>query len=111
MSNPTTGIHRAVFGAVSEDDVDDWLDRHVRQRLTAGVQQVVSRTGRLAAVYGLRLTGGDQVVAKVHRDGVNLERLSAAVSCRRILADAGYPCPRPLDGPVDAGTRVVVLES
>jgi Phosphotransferase enzyme family len=111
MSNPATGIHRAVFGAVSEDDVDDWLDRHVRRRLTAGVQEVVFRTGRLAAVYGLRLTGGDQVVAKVHRDGVNLGRLSAAVACQRILADAGYPCPRPLDGPVDAGSRVVVLES
>ena len=111
MANPTTGIHRAVFGAVSEDDVADWLDRHVRRRLATGVREVAFRAGRLAAVYGLRLGGGERIVAKVHRGDLDAGRLAAAVSCQRILAAAGYPCPEPLDGPITVGPRVVVLES
>jgi Phosphotransferase enzyme family len=108
---PVSGIHQAVFGEVTEDDVTAWLDRHLRQRLAAGVQQVLVRTGRLAAVYGLRLTDGTEVVAKVHRGNVGIRRLAAAVACQRILAAAGFPCPKPLDGPVATGPRVVVLES
>jgi Phosphotransferase enzyme family len=108
---PVSGIHRAVFGDVTEDDVTAWLDRHLRRRLAAGVQQVLVRTGRLAAVYGLRLTDGTEVVAKVHGGDAGIGRLAAAVACQRILADAGYPCPKPLDGPVTTGPRVVVLES
>ena len=50
---PVSGIHQAVFGDVTEDDVTAWLDRHLRRRLAAGVQEVLVRTGRLAAVYGL----------------------------------------------------------
>jgi Phosphotransferase enzyme family len=105
------GIHRAVFGDLSEDDVAGWLDRQVRQRLSVGVREVLFGAGRLAAVYGLRLTSGVEIVAKVHRGSVDVGRLAAAVSCQQVLADAGYPCPTPLDGPVAAGSRVVVLES
>jgi hypothetical protein len=105
------GIQRAVFGEVTEDQVTAWLDRHLRRRLGVGVQQVLVRTGRLAAVYGLRLADGTEAVAKVDRGTADVGRLAAAVACQRILADAGYPCPRPLDGPVAAGPGVVVVES
>ncbi len=69
------------------------------------------RTGRLAAVYGLQLTSGLVIVAKVYRGGADLERLAAAVSCQRVLADAGHPCPAPLNGPVAVDGRVVLLEA
>jgi Phosphotransferase enzyme family len=106
-----SGIQRAVFGEVTEDDVTAWLDRHLRRRLGMGVQQVLFRAGRLAAVYGLRLSDGTEVVAKAHRGNADLDRLAAAVSCQRVLAQAGYPCPVPLDGPVAAGSQVVLVES
>jgi hypothetical protein len=61
-----TGIERAVFGAVTADDVTAWLDRHVTRRLSARVSQVLFRTGRVSAVYGLRLSDGTGVVAKVY---------------------------------------------
>jgi hypothetical protein len=105
------GIHRAVFGAVSEDDITNWLARHVRRRLSSDVQSVLFRSGRVAAVYGLRLANGSEIVAKVHRDPVDLGRLAAATACQRLLADHGFPCPRPLDGPAITDGRVAVLES
>src|SRR5215217_8416810 len=107
-----SGIHQAVFGDVTEDDVTAWLDRHLRQRRAVGVQQVLVRTGRLAAVYGLRLTDATEVAAKVHRGGsADIGRLAAAMFYQRILADAGYRCPVPMDGPVATESRVVVVES
>jgi Phosphotransferase enzyme family len=104
------GIERAIFGEMTADDVTAWLDRHVQRRLSLGMQTVLFRTGRLAAVYGLQVANGIAIVAKVYR-GADVERLAAAVSCQRLLADARYPCPAPLDGPVEVDGRVVVLEA
>jgi hypothetical protein len=105
------GIERAVFGDVAQAAVDAWLAEHVRERLSATVEAVLFRSGRLAAVYGLRLHGGTEIVAKVHRGSADVGRLAAATACRHVLADAAYPCPRPLDDPVHVGGRVVTLET
>jgi hypothetical protein len=104
------GIERAIFADMAPEEVIAWLDRHLHQRLSVGVQQVVFRTGRLAAVYGLQVTNGAPVVAKVYRR-IEVARLAATVACQRLLADAGYPCPAPLDGPVERDGRVVLLEA
>ncbi len=105
------GVERAVFGAVTADDVTAWLDRHVTRRLSARVSQVLFRTGRVSAVYGLRLSDGTSVVAKVYSRPVNSAALAAAVACQSSLAAAGYPCPVPVDGPAVTDTRTVLLES
>ena len=110
MSATVEGIERAIFGEVTADDVTAWLDQHVYHRLSLGVQTVLFRAGRLAAVYGLQLTDGLAIVAKVYR-AADVERLTAAVSCQRLLADARYPCPSPLDAPVEVDGRIVLLET
>ncbi|HET8629880.1 MAG TPA: hypothetical protein VFL91_20865 [Thermomicrobiales bacterium] len=104
------GVERAIFGAVPAEAVTAWLDRQVRRKLSLGVRAVEFRAGRLAAVYGLRLSDGTGIVAKVHRtaDG---ERLAAAAACQRLLAEAGYPCPQPLGDPLAVDGRVLVLET
>jgi hypothetical protein len=104
------GIERATFGEMTTEAVTAWLDRHLRCRLSLSVQTVLFRTGRLTAVYGLQLTDGVELVAKVYRHA-EVARLAAAVACQRLLADAGYPCPAPLDGPVAVDGRVVLLET
>jgi hypothetical protein len=49
-------------------------------------------------------------VAKVYR-AADLEHLAAVVACQRFLVDASYPCPAPLEGPVEVEGHVVVLEA
>ena len=110
MIEELTGVERAVFGPVTRGDVDRWLDRHVRTRLSDDVADALFRSGRIAAVYCLRLAGGAEVVVKVHR-AAGIERLAAAVTCQRRLADSGYPCPVPLDGPAVTDGHVAVLET
>ncbi len=110
MSATVGGIERAIFGEVTADDITAWLNQYVHRRLSLGVQTVLFRAGRLAAVYGLQLTNGLAIVAKVYR-GANIERLATAVSCQRFLADAHYPCPAPLETPGEVDGRIVLLET
>ena len=108
------GIQRATFGAVPESTVDDWLHRHVRERLGADVEEVVLRSGRVNAVFGLLLAGGERVVVKVQRGQLDEGRtatLAAAVAAQRLLADAGYPCPSPLDGPATTGGLTATVDT
>jgi len=105
-----SGLEQAVFGWTDAEQVDDWLDRHVRERLGLGVDRVLFRSGRVGAVYGLRLLDGSEVVVKVPRGRPALGPLTAATACQRRLADAGYPCPTPLDVPAVTGGRVGLIE-
>ena len=73
-----SGVERAVFGPVPTGAVDDWLLRHVRERLAADVSDVQFRSGRVSPVFGLRLAGGSQIVVKVFRQPWSLARLSGS---------------------------------
>jgi hypothetical protein len=99
MGSTVEELERAIVGPVTADDATAWLDRHVRRRRSLGVGAVLFRSGRLAAVYGLQLTNGIDIVAKVYR-AAEVERLAVVVACQRLLADTRYPCPSPVDGPV-----------
>ena len=108
------GIQRATFGAVPTSTVDDWLRRHVRERLGADVDEVVLRSGRVNAVFGLRLESGNRVVVKVqrgHLDEGRTDALAAAVEAQRLLASSGYPCPAPLDGPATTAGLTATVDS
>ena len=110
MKKVVEGIERVIFGDVTADEITRWLDQLVYRRLDLRVESVLFRAGRLAAVYGMRLTNGSSIVTKVYRIA-NLEHLAAVVACERLLVDAGYPCPVPLDGPVEVDGHVLLLEA
>ncbi|HEY2175426.1 MAG TPA: hypothetical protein VGH85_16595 [Mycobacteriales bacterium] len=109
--NEASGIERAVFGTGKRDQIDDWLARHLRARLGVDLSRILLRTGRIAAVYGGALSDGRQVAIKVHRDPADLPYLGAVAACQRRLADAGYPCPDPLDGPAATDGRTALIET
>jgi hypothetical protein len=107
----TSGIERAVFGAVARDDIDAWLSRHLRTRLGGDLTHILFRSGRIAAVYGAVLSDGRQVAVKVHRGVADLAYLSAAAACQRRLAMVGYLCPEPLNGPATTDGLTAVIET
>lgn len=106
-----SGIERAVFGQHDRGEIDRWVAAHVAARLGDQVTQVLFRSGRVSPVYGLLLRSGTAIVVKVHRPPAGVEYLAAAIACQRRLADAGYPCPRPLDGPATTSGLTAVIET
>ncbi len=93
-----SGIERAVFGAVPFAQVRSWLEEYARTWLPSPAREILFRSGRLAAVYGLRLADGTEAVVKVRAGQYDLDQLRAVASCQRTLA--GYPGPRPAAEPV-----------
>ena len=66
-----SGLERAFFGSVRAADVNEWLAEALRERLAADVAEIVFRSGRIDAVYGLLLADGRKVVLKIHRPPVD----------------------------------------
>ncbi len=106
-----SGLERVFFGAAGTREIDRGLGAVVAELLGTGVVEVMFRSGRIDAVYGLRLADGRVVVLKVHRPPVELISLTATVKVLRHLAEAGYPCPQPLTGPVSRDGRVFTVQS
>lgn len=110
-----SNIERAVFGDVDRRFVDDWLNRQVLARLAVEVRAVLFRTGRLAAVYGLDLDDGRTVAMKIGRPTLDpereLDRVTAAVACQRLLAASAFPCPTPVDQPWTTSGSVAYMEA
>jgi Ser/Thr protein kinase RdoA (MazF antagonist) len=72
-----------------------WCLRH----LDAPLERVVFRSGQVSEVLGVELSGGQQVVVKARPFQ---PRITGCLRVQAELADAGFPCPRPLT----AATRV-----
>src|SRR4051794_27825891 len=105
-----TGLERAFFGSLGAAEVDEWVAAMVRERLAVDVAEVVFRSGRIDAVYGLLLADGREIVVKIHRPPVDVSGLEATREALRHLASSGYPCPEPVDGPLIRGEHVVTID-
>jgi Ser/Thr protein kinase RdoA (MazF antagonist) len=84
-------------------DVDAWCGRW----LGARVDEVLFTAGHLSRVFGLRLADGREVVVKIRPAA---DRLAACADIQRTLWRDGFPCPRPLVGPVPFGDRAASAE-
>ncbi|MFL6005481.1 MAG: hypothetical protein ACJ744_04445 [Gaiellaceae bacterium] len=87
----------------NDPDLRAWCRHHLGSPPAA----VLFETGHLSRVTGLRLADGREVVVKVRP---YQERIDGCVRVQRHLADAGYPCPRPLAGPVEVTGHAVTAE-
>jgi Ser/Thr protein kinase RdoA (MazF antagonist) len=105
-----SGLERAFFGDATREQIDGWVTARAEELLGEPVAELCLRAGRIDAVYGLRL-GADRVVVKVHRPPVDLRALAAAVEVLGHLHATGYPCPRPIAGPVRRDGQVVTVQS
>lgn len=75
------------------DAVDAWCLRH----LGSVPAQTLFTGGNLAAVHGVRLADGRDVVVKVRPSAA---RYAGCTAVQRHLWAAGFPCPEPLAGPL-----------
>jgi hypothetical protein len=91
----------------TDDPADPAVGAWCRERLGAAPAAVLFTAGHLSVVTGLRLTDGRGVVVKVRPWA---SRVRGCVAVQRALAEAGFPCPRPLVGPEALDGRLVTAE-
>ena len=106
-----SGLERAFFGDATREQIDGWVTARAEELLGEPVAALWLRSGRIDAVYGLQIADGRRVVLKVHRPPVDLDALAAAVEVLGHLHASGYPCPRPIAGPVRRDGQVVTVQS
>jgi Phosphotransferase enzyme family len=80
-----------------------WCERWLGARPV----RVLFASGHLAAVYGLRLTDGREVVVKIRPTA---PRVSGCVEVQRFLCEDGFPCPSPLTTAAPLGEETATAE-
>lgn len=105
-----SGVEAAIVGQ-SRDEVDAWVSRALESLLGEPVREVLFRSGRIDAVYALVTEAGAEVLLKVHRPPVDVDARRLVGQAQHLLADAGFPCARPLAGPAWVEDKVVSVET
>jgi len=95
----------AILVTVPDDAfLADWCDRYLGARPAC----VLFRSGHLSEVVAAQLADGRQVVIKARPSD---PRIVGCTAVQEHLARAGFPCPRPLRAPVEAGGLTVTAET
>lgn len=104
-------VEEIVFGTRDRDGIDAILDRLCRAQLGAGIADVLFRETSVGVVVAVRLDDERRVVIKAHQPRETQERLAAVLAVQSRLHQAGFPCPKPLLGPVALANGQATLET
>ena len=102
-------VEPAVFDTVDPELIGACITGFVESHLDRVGEALFYRPG-VGVVAGVRLANGRQVVVKVHRWNVTVDRLAAVQVAQTQLADIGLPAPRPLVAPEPLGAGIGTVE-
>lgn len=111
LDDIVSGVEATLLGPLSRAEIDAWVARALRELTGTEPVRMLFRAGRIDAVYGVDAADGRRLVVKLHRPPVDLTVRAAVTRAQRALADAGFPCPRPVAGPATFDGRVVSVET
>jgi hypothetical protein len=89
------------------DDLPDWLPAWCLDHLGSEPAGVLFQVQQISMVFGLRLSGGRDVVVKARADD---GRAVSCVAAQARLAERGFPCARPLTPAAGVGSLAVHAE-
>jgi hypothetical protein len=89
------------------DDLPEWLPGWCLDHLGSEPAVVLFQLQQVSMVFGLRLSGGAEVVVKARADN---GRAVSCVAAQAQLAGRGFPCARPLTPATGAGSLAVNAE-
>lgn len=110
LSARSTVVDKAVFDTDSPEEIASLLSGFCTAHLGAPIVDAMFYRIAAACVAGLRLADGRAVVVKAQRGGRPERYLTACADLRHLLVKEGFPCPRPLTGPVRVGPAWVTAE-
>ncbi len=101
---------KLIFESDDPAFIAQYIDTFCRAEMSSSLGETVFFEASQGLVFGLQLRDGRRIVIKVHKPDRALVFLSAVEAVQRYLADAGYPCPRPLLGPRSCGKGLAMVE-
>ena len=102
-------LESAILGTGDPKEIADLIEAFVTRHCGAVSEGIFYRPG-VGIVAGLRLVNGSEVVVKIHRWNVSLDRLIAIQKVQTTLADDGLPVPRPLAEPERLVNGIATVE-
>ncbi len=107
-------VDRGIYGTVDPDEIAAIADEFVHTHLGARINEHLFFSTSVGSVHGLVLTDARRIILKIYpRDRWPgwADHLRAVHRVQHHLADAGYPCPRPLIGPHPCAYGLAIAES
>jgi hypothetical protein len=102
-------VEEALFGGVAE--TASALESFCVEILSSPVRACLFYSSHTGATAGLELADGRRLVVKAHQTWMSdAAHLRAVVLVQQRLVSAGFPCPRPLLGPVPFGAGLATVE-
>ena len=102
-------VEREIFGTADPPHIARVIEAFVSCRCGPVDDAIFYKPG-VGIVAGLRLVGGSDVVVKIHRWNVSVDRLTAVQEVQAYGADLGMPAPRPLVGPEKVAGGIATVE-
>ena len=99
-----------LFGTTDGEEVACVVDRFCADRLGSPIERYEFFATSVFSVHGVQLRDGRGVVVKVARRSVGEAHLDAVQAVQAHLAEGGFPCPRPLLGPISLKRGIAVAE-
>ncbi len=113
----TPFVELDVFGTADAAIIARTIDVLVRAQLGSGVAGYLCYGASVGSTHGVQLEDGRRVVVKVRPPAetnpdlaLDRDALVQIVGLQRVLADAGFPCPMPLVGPVAVANGLATIE-
>lgn len=93
-------VSRAVFGTTAPEVIAATIQAWLQAGLGARAERARFYRVSVGCVAGVELGDGRAVVVKAQRSRRSAAYFASCYAVRRHLADAGFPCPRPLGEPL-----------
>jgi Phosphotransferase enzyme family len=93
-------VERVVFGTADAIEIASALESLVTNTLETQIEEVMFYETSVGCVVGLLLRNGSEVVVKAYQPRWSDEFLLGVQRVQGVLARSGFPCPRPVAGPV-----------
>jgi hypothetical protein len=103
-------VETSVFATADPGEIADLVDDFCVAHLGCPIRDCLFYASSVGCVAGVEVSDGRLVVIKAYQPRWTGEFLSAVSRVQRHLFDSGFPCARPITGPLPLGAGLAVIE-
>jgi Ser/Thr protein kinase RdoA (MazF antagonist) len=104
-------VEAAIFGSDRPDQIAAAITKFCEQALAASAQDALFYVSSVGCAVGVRLDDGREVVIKAFQPRWSEPFLAGVHEIQRCLHDRGFPCPRPIVGPLPLGNGSALVDA